>query len=683
MPFPLELDGLTGLGMDPAEAETLIESMESYLHLPAAEIWSRISKEILTSSHPFVLHKYLYERIFADWNSDQGPPPAWLPPAGSVETTNIHRFMEDLGVRSYGELHAWSVGNRDLFWERIIRFLDIRFSKAYSRVRAPESGVEVPHWLVDARLNIVDSCFTADVEAVAVVYQTEGGSLQRMSYGELLELTDRVARSLVRLGYCPGDAVAIDMPMIVESIAIYLGIVKAGCVVVAIADSFVSDEIETRLRMGRAKGIFTQDLIGRGARRLPLYEKVVAAGAPQAIVLPCDDEVALSLRDQDLSWGDFLESSGGEFASVLREPDDSVNLLFSSGTTGDPKAIPWTQTTPIKCAADGWLHQDIRPGEVIAWPTSLGWMMGPWLIYAGLINKATIALSYSAPTGRAFGRFAQDAGVNMLGVVPSLVKIWRASGCMEGFDWSGIKAFSSTGECSNAEDMLYLMMLAGYKPVIEYCGGTEIGGAYITGSVVQPASPATFSTPALGLDVCIVDEQGQPADRGELYLVPPSIGLSSSLLGGDHREVYFEGTPLYSEGQILRRHGDEMERLGGGFFRAHGRVDDTMNLHGIKVSSSEIERVSVLVDEVHEAAAIAVPPVGGGPEELIIYVVLSEGASPSARALKAALQRAIKTRFSSLFQVAEVVPVAALPRTASNKVMRRVLRREYAQGRER
>lgn len=682
MSFPLELDELTGLGVDPAEAGALIGCIESCLHLPAAESWSRISKGILTSKHPFALHKYLYERIFADWNSDQGPPPAWLPPAGSVETTNIHRFMEDLEVRSYGELHAWSVENRDLFWERMIRLLGIQFSEGYSRVRASESGVEVPRWLVDARLNIVDSCFTADREAVAVVYQAGGGSLQRMSYGALLELTDRVACSLVRLGFCPGDAVGIDMPMTVESVAIYLGIVKIGCVAVSIADSFVADEIGTRLRMGRAKGIFTQDLIGRGARRLPLYEKVAAAGAPQAIVLPCDDEVALSLRDQDMSWEEFLES-GGEFASVPRGPDDSVNLLFSSGTTGDPKAIPWTQTTPIKCAADGWLHHDIRPGDVIAWPTSLGWMMGPWLIYAGLINKATIALSYSAPTGRAFGRFVQDAGVNMLGVVPSLVKIWRASGCMEGFDWSGIKAFSSTGECSNPEDMLYLMMLAGYKPIIEYCGGTEIGGAYITGSVVQPASPATFSTPALGLDVHIADEQGQPANRGELYLVPPSIGLSNSLLGGDHREVYFEGTPPGSEGQVLRRHGDEMERLGGGFFRAHGRVDDTMNLHGIKVSSSEIERVAVLVDEVHEAAAIAVPPTGGGPEELIIYVVLSEGTSLSGRALKAALQRAIKTRFSTLFRVAEVVPVAALPRTASNKVMRRVLRREYAQGRDR
>ena len=253
---------------------------------------------------------------------------------------------------------------------------------------------------------------------------------------------------------------------------------------------------------------------------------------------------------------------------------------------------------------------------------------------------------------------------------------------MEGVDWSAVKAFSSTGECSNPEDMLYLMMLAGYKPIIEYCGGTEIGGGYITGTVVQPASPATFSTPALGLDVHIADEQGKPSDMGELYLVPPSIGLSNSLIGADHREVYFGGTPPGPDGQILRRHGDEMEHLGGGYFRAHGRVDDTMNLHGIKVSSSEIERVVAGVEGIHEAAAVAVPQAGGGPEELIVYVVLEENAEFEGRKLKAAVQKATRTRLSNLFVVADVVPVASLPRTASNKVMRRVLRQEYAEGRQ-
>jgi acyl-coenzyme A synthetase/AMP-(fatty) acid ligase len=152
------------------------------------------------------------------------------------------------------------------------------------------------------------------------------------------------------------------------------------------------------------------------------------------------------------------------------------------------------------------------------------------------------------------------------------------------------------------------MSRAGYRaPVVEYCGGTEIGGGYITGTVVQPASPATFSTPALGLDVVILDEGGRQAREGadgEVFLVPPSIGLSQSLLNRDHHEVYHAGCPAGPGGELLRRHGDQMERLAGGYFRAHGRADDTMNLGGIKVVG-ELEAV-LGVPDVTDVAAIAV-----------------------------------------------------------------------------
>src|SRR5206468_4907226 len=136
----------------------------------------------------------------------------------------------------------------------------------------------------------------------------------------------------------------------------------------------------------------------------------------------------------------------------------------------------------------------------------------------------------NAPTTTAFGNFVQEAKVTMLGLVPSLVAAWRQSGCMRGRDWSAIRAFSSTGECSNPVDMLYLMHLAGYRPVIEYCGGTEIGGGYVTGTVAQPCIPSAFSTPALGMDLVLLDENERPADKGEVFIDGPSIGLSTRLL---------------------------------------------------------------------------------------------------------------------------------------------------------
>ncbi len=310
---------------------------------------------------------------------------------------------------------------------------------------------------------------------------------------------------------------------------------------------------------------------------------------------------------------------------------------------------------------------------MVVWPTNLGWMMGPWLIFASLLNRATIGLYADAPVGGDFGRFVQDARVTMLGVVPTLVRGWRASRCMESCDWSTIRCFSSTGEASNADDMFYLSSLAGMKPIIEYCGGTEIGGGYITSSVYQPNAPARFSTAAVGSRLVILDDAGQEAAEGELYLVPPAMGLSTELLNRDHDATYYEGTPAGPAGETLRRHGDHFRRLPGDFFVAGGRVDDTMNLGGIKVSSAEIERVLNRLPGVGESAAVAVAEEGGGPDTLAVFVV-REAACVESEALRAAMNASLKSELNPLFRVSRVCFIDALPRTASNKVMRRKLR---------
>lgn len=598
--------------------------------------------------------------------------PAWTPTPEFINTTNIAWLMRRAGVDSYEALHKWSVQNREEFWKLVIERLQIRFQKPFSRVMDLSDGVENPRWLVDARFNIVESCFAAPADSAAIIHQTEGSELQTMTVGELKKLTDRVASNLKRRGFKPGDALAIIMPMTAEAVAIYLGIIKAGCVVVGIADSFQPKEICTRLRLAQTVGVFTQDVLLRGGKSFPLYANVIEAGAPPAIVLSAKNNLSLPLRAGDFSWPEFLEENSS-FETVICEPTDSINILFSSGTTGEPKAVPWTQTTPIKCAMDAHFHQNIKPGDVLVWPTNLGWMMGPWLIFASLLNKAAIGLYNGAPTGREFGRFVQSAKTTMLGVVPSLVKNWRNTGCMENLDWSAIKLFSSTGECSNADDMRWLMTRAGGKPVIEYCGGTEIGGGYITGTVTRPCVPGTFNTPALGLDFVILDEAGQQAENGELFIVPPSIGLSTNLLNKDHREIYFAGTPKNSRGEILRRHGDQMEKLPGDYWRGLGRTDDTMNLGGIKISSAEIEQVLRSVPNVTEVAAVAVSP-DGGPSQLVVYAVCSASQPPGKNDLMAVMQSFIKRDLNPLFKIHDLILMDELPKTASNKVMRNKLR---------
>ena len=601
--------------------------------------------------------------------------PAWSPDNRFIQTTNLWQLMDHLGYKDYQEFYRWSVTHYADFWQLMVKTLAIVFDKPYKAIIDLSEGVELPYWFTGAKLNIANSCFHADKTAIAIIEQTNEGILKKTTYDELNKLSNRVANSIRRY-LKMGDSVALIMPMSKEAVAIYLGIIKAGCSVISIAESFSTSEITTRLQIANAKAVLTQDQIIHHDKHLPLYEKIIDANTPFTIVLPTEKTLCCSLRQQDMVWDNFLDKND-QFTVVSCDPADNINILFSSGTTDEPKAIPWTHTTPIKCGSDAYLYQNIKSGDVLCWPTSLGWMMGPWSIFAAFLNRATLALYSGLPTGREFGQFIEAAKVTILGVVPTLVKNWRHSKCMEGLNWNSIKIFSSTGECSQPDDMLYLSSLANYRPVIEYCGGTEIGGAYITSTLIQPILPSTFNTPALGLYFCILDEQGKLSHNGEVALIPPSIGLSTKLLNKNHHEVYYAHMPQLPSGKYLRRHGDQVEQCANGLYRLHGRVDDTMNLSGIKTSSAEIELVLGKLASIREVAAIAVNPKQGGPSQLVIYVVPHTSATLDKHQLKMEMQHAIKKHLNPLFKIHDVVIVDHLLRTASNKVIRRTLRSHY------
>ena len=356
----------------------------------------------------------------------------WKPSKKIIESSNIYKMMQHYGFDEYQDFWKWSVTNKEAFWEATVKNLEIKLAQNYTAIVDTSKGIENAAWLKNAKLNIVDSCFQNEENATAVIFQEEGKSLQKITQKELLKLVNQIANGLQDLGLKAGDKIAINMPMTLEAVAIYLAGIKAGMPIVTIADSFTPNEIEIRLNITKPNLIFTQDVLKRGEKELPLYKKIVDAKAPKAIVVKTSKE-KFNLREQDIFWDIFL-SSKTDFKVVIQNPEDIITVLFSSGTTGAPKAIPWTHTTPIKGASDGYYHQDIHKNDVVCWPTNLGWMMGPWLVFASLINKASIALYYGTPTDANFGTFVQNAKVTMLGVIPSFVKYWKSSKCMEQFN---------------------------------------------------------------------------------------------------------------------------------------------------------------------------------------------------------------------------------------------------------
>ncbi|KAM0885979.1 hypothetical protein ACQ4PT_029982 [Festuca glaucescens] len=512
---------------------------------PAAA-WAELSRGALRPELPFAVHRMLYYGCYA--GSPSTTPPAWTPDPEEATLTNVGRVLEARGreligeaykdpVTSFRDFHKFSNENPE---NRHIGSWSSRRWGLHSAWNHPASCATAMHTRAangcrGAVLNAAKNCLTAkpgrNSGDVAIVWRDEGKDSEPLNFVTLEELRKKVclvANALDTLDLPKGSAIAIDMPMNVNAVVIYLAIVLAGYIVVSIADSFAAPAISTRLKISEAKAIFTQDCILRDDKELPLYRADI-------------------------------------YTAVEQPAYQFSNILFSSGTTGEPKAIPWTHLTPLKAAADGWCHMDIRRGDVVAWPTNLGWMMGPWLVYASLLNGASMALYNGSPNSSGFAKFVQDAKVTMLGVVPSIVRTWKNTDCTAGFDWSTIRCFSSTGEASSVDDYLWLMGRACYKPPQDSAG------------------------------------------IGELALDPTLFGSSTTLLNADHHEVYFSGMP-----HGMQKHGDEFERTAEGYYRAHGRADDTMNLGGIKVSSIEIERICNRVnDTILETAAIGVPPVGG------------------------------------------------------------------------
>ncbi len=522
-PSPEQLES-AGLSAD--RAASLHTSLSGLFdRLAGAEAWSAVGSELLRRQDPWPAHRLLFDACYRGWDERGGPPPAWLPSPAEIADSNVGRT----GL-AWDDLHARSIEQPESFWSEALDRLQILLAKV-PRAMVEGTGAEA-RWLPGATLNIASSCLlNRDPSAVAIVHRRPGGPLQRVSVQELHERADLVARCLREGGFEPGDVVALHLPMGVEAVVLHLGVVLAGCAAATISHSCTAEQIRRRLIRCEAKAIVTQDVLLRGGASLPLYTSAIEAQAPRAIVLPASGTLVLPLRGGDCSYGDFLSTAPGGRPKAHRSVPESVTTVLFSEDEAGLHTIPWTQTTPIKAATDGWAHQDIRPGDVVAWPTELGGMQAPWLIYAALLNGATLALFEGDPATREFCSFVQDADVTMLGHSPELLRAWRAGGLLAGLDWDALRCFSTAGGASSADDVLWLMSRVNYRiPVVEYRGVPELGGACVAGTVAQGQAPATFSTAAIGCSIDLLDAHGRPAEAGELS---PSQRCFGSTAGTD------------------------------------------------------------------------------------------------------------------------------------------------------
>jgi acetyl-CoA synthetase len=615
---------------------------------------------------------------------------AWEPTEQQAAASNVGRFMAEHGFTDFEALRARSIADPEWFWDAFVRFAGIEFSTPYTQVLDVSNGIEWATWFGGGRLNVAHDCVDkwaarADTrDRPAVVAETEDGTVRSLTYAELRTLSDRIAHGLAARGIGPGDAVGVFLPMLPETVATVMAVAKLGAIFLPIFSGYGAEAVAIRLQDGEAKALVTADGTTRRGRVVPMKATadLAVAAAPTVetvVVVPRlgDPDVAMT-EGRDLTLA-ALEALGPDepFATRAVDSEHPLFVAYTSGTTGRPKgAVHVHAGFLVKIAAEAGFQTDCRPGDRLFWFTDLGWIMGPWQIFGTLAWGATMFCYDGAPDFPGPDRIwslVERHRVTILGVSPTLVRALMAHGdaAVAAHDLTSLRILGSTGEPWNEGPWRwYFETVGGGRcPVINVSGGTEVG-CFLAPHPVEPIAPCSLGGPALGCDVDVVDDECRPVrgQVGELICRQPWPAMTRGVWKDPQRylETYWSRWPG------VWWHGDWASIDADGRWYLHGRSDDTIKLAGKRLGPAEVETVLVEHPAVVEGVAVGLPDELKG-EKLVCYVVLRAGTDPSDD-LRAELRALVGDRLGKAFTPSEVRFVAVLPKTRSNKVMRRAIR---------
>jgi acetyl-CoA synthetase len=601
---------------------------------------------------------------------------AWYPTPESVERAQLTKFLRSTCSRDFAELHQRSISDVPWFTEQVLQFLNIRFDEPYTSILDLSRGPEWPEWCVNGKLNITESCLNHDASRPAVIWEGEEGAVRQLSFGELRDQVSRVAAGLSALGIKKGDTVGVYMPMVPETVIALLGLGRIGAIAVPLFSGYGPGAIETRLNHTGAKALIASQSFRRAGKRIDMLQtaKAALARCPEVKTL-----IVVSAENTSeagtFSWSKLFEFGKADHERTTAE--DPLIIIFSSGTTGEPKGIVHTHCSfPVKAAQDIAFHMDIGAGDRISWITDLGWMMGPWLIYGTLILGSTIVLYDGAadfPSPDRLWSFSARHHMNVLGISPSLIRKLAEYGDpqISGHDLSELRAFASTGEPWDSASWWWLFEKAGRNriPIINYSGGTEISGGILSNHLLAPIKPCGFTAPCLGIAADVVDESGNSVKNGvgELAIRCPWIGQARGFWNDTDRymKTYWERVPG------LWIHGDWVEKDADGHWFILGRSDDTLKVGGKRLGPAEVESILAAYQGVIEAAVIGIPDEKKGTAIVGLCVAReSDGLADQ-------LRNHVANELGKPLKPERIHFVSALPKTRNGKIVRRVIRAAY------
>jgi acetyl-CoA synthetase len=627
-----------------------------------------------------------------------------------VESTNVWAFMQAHDIDDYDELiertttEVAGVENSgvDWFWDELVDYLGIEFYEDYDAVRDDSDGPQFTDWYPGGTINIAHNVLDrhAEVESktrnnVACIWEGESGAVREVTFHDLHRESNQVANALTERGIEAGDTVGLYMAMVPEVISILYGCFKVGAIAVPIFSGFGVDATATRIEDSECSVLFTGDGFYRRGDEVILkdtadeaiaevghvehtivYDRLGASEGGSDVDIPWND-------DRDEWWTDAIESQNDAFETVELDASDESMLLYSSGTTGKPKGIVHTHAGAlVQAAKEIYFGFDHKPYDRFFWVSDIGWMMGPWTLIGNHAFGGTIFMYEGAPDHPNPDRFWEMIdrhGLTVFGISPTAIRALRKHGdsWLEGHDLSSLRLLGSTGEPWDPESWMWFYENVGGReaPIINISGGTEIMGCFLQPMPIQALKPCTLGGPGLGMDIDVVDEDGESIadthERGYLVARDSCPSMTKSLWSGDER--YLE--EYWSRWPDLWNHGDWAQKDEDGLWFLHGRADDALNVAGRKVGPAEVEGALIDHPAVNQAAAVGVPDETTGTA-VIAYVILEEGHEEGDE-LRTELREQVGKELGKPFRPREILFVDAFPKTQSGKIIRRAIEAAY------
>ena len=599
------------------------------------------------------------------------PPVLWTPPDELVESCTMTRFKrwvcDDRGLQldTYEDLWQWSVDDLEAFWSSIWTFFDVTADAAPMRVLGSR---EMPgaEWFPGVELSYAEHVFRGkDDDEVAILFDGEGREAGQWTWRELREHTARARAGLERRGVGVGDRVVAYIGNGPETIAAFLATASLGAIWSSCSPDFGVRSVVDRFAQVEPKVLLAVDAYDYGGKHFDKSDTVAKLR-----------EEMPSLVDTVILQQGWFDDEEPDELTFERVPfDHPLWILYSSGTTGLPKAIVHGQGgILLEHLKKLHLHVDARDGDRVFWFTTTGWMMWNFLTSV-LLTPAAIVLYDGNPGYPDMGRLwdlAEQTGMTTFGTSAAYLHACMKAGVepAKGRDLSRLRAVGSTGSPLSPEGFQWVYDQLGSETwLFSTSGGTDVCSAFVGGTPLKPVHLGELQCRALGAKVEAYDEEGNPVidEVGELVITEPLPSMPVKLWGDEDgsklREAYYDFYPG------VWRHGDWIRITPRGSAVIHGRSDSTINRGGIRMGTAEIYRAALAVDEVTDALVVDIPDASGsGDHWLPLFVVLDENAELTDDVVKA-LRTRIREDCSPRHVPDEVIAVDEVPRTLSGKVL--------------